>query len=187
MSDPNETTNASQSDVELARERTRQAGIMGWTAGIIGIGAAVALADHPTWPCAAGVAAVAAMVAFVCRAILKVHFEAMWRVRSAILRKIIRGALIVMMLAGWVVFFSFNMHGESNAQHERMVLNVGAFDPWCHWESVTEKSATSSSHHSSSGFHVFTWSFAAVIMAVLCQAALKCIRRWEKSSQDVKA
>ncbi len=58
-------------DVELARERTKQASIVGWTGGLTAFFAVGALATNPTWPVAIGVAALAAMVAFICCGILK--------------------------------------------------------------------------------------------------------------------
>lgn len=71
MNQPSESAGAKPADAGLARERTRQAGIVGWTVGLTAIVAVSALARHPTWPFAFGVAGVAAMVGFVCHSILK--------------------------------------------------------------------------------------------------------------------
>ena len=71
MSETSQATNAGPMELEIARERTKQAEIVGWTAGVTGLGSVYELASHPEWPFAAGVAAVAAMVAFVCHCILK--------------------------------------------------------------------------------------------------------------------
>ena len=70
----NETTQnpaASQPGVEIARERTKQTSIVGWTAGLSVFFAVIALANAPTWPVAIGVAALAMMVTIICCAILK--------------------------------------------------------------------------------------------------------------------
>jgi hypothetical protein len=58
-------------EVELARERTKQASIVGWTAGMSVFFAVGALITNATWPVAVGVSALAAMVALICRGILK--------------------------------------------------------------------------------------------------------------------
>jgi dipeptide/tripeptide permease len=71
MSDSAATPAPTQPDVEIARERTKQASIAGWTGGLSAFFAVGALATNPTWPVAVGVAAVAAMVAFICYGILK--------------------------------------------------------------------------------------------------------------------
>ena len=71
MNDPNEPSTLSRPDLEIVRERTKQAGIAGWTGGLSAFFAAGALATNPTWPMAAGVAAVSAMVAVICHGILK--------------------------------------------------------------------------------------------------------------------
>ena len=68
---PPQTSAASQPEVELARERTRQALIAGWTGGLSVFFAAIALGTAPTWPVAMGVTALAAMVAVICYAILR--------------------------------------------------------------------------------------------------------------------
>ena len=62
---------AQQTEIEVERERTKQLGIAGWTAGMSAFFAAAALSANPTWPVAAGIAAVAAMVAVVCKNILR--------------------------------------------------------------------------------------------------------------------
>ena len=53
-------------EVLLARERTKQAGVAGWTAGLSAFFAVGAAAAEPSWPVAAAVTAVAAMVSVVC-------------------------------------------------------------------------------------------------------------------------
>ena len=58
-------------DVSLARERTKQASIAGYTGGSTAFFAVCALVMNPTWPVAFAVTAVAAMVAFLCYCILK--------------------------------------------------------------------------------------------------------------------
>ena len=55
----------------IARERTKQVGVAGWTAGMTALFECIALSQSPTWPMAFGAAAVAAMVAVVCYFILK--------------------------------------------------------------------------------------------------------------------
>jgi len=52
-------------------ERTKQVTVVGWTAGLSAFFAVGALASSPTWPVAIGIAAIAAMVAVICMAILK--------------------------------------------------------------------------------------------------------------------
>ena len=64
-------TPGQQAEIEVARERTKQLSIAGWTAGLSAFFAVGALSANPTWPVAAGVAAVAAMVAVVCLSILR--------------------------------------------------------------------------------------------------------------------
>ena len=71
MNETPQTSPATQQDVELVRERTKQASIVGWTGGLSVFFAAIALATEPTWPVAIGVTALAAMVAVICHAILK--------------------------------------------------------------------------------------------------------------------
>ena len=66
MSETPPSTPVQPPEVELARERTKQVVAVGWTVGIAAFLAVGALATNPTWPVAVGIAAVAAMVAFVC-------------------------------------------------------------------------------------------------------------------------
>ncbi len=70
MNETQPTTTTSRPDVDIAREHTKQASVVGWTAGLSVFFSVPALFMTPEWPVAAGVAALAAMVAFVCRAIL---------------------------------------------------------------------------------------------------------------------
>lgn len=58
-------------EVLLARERTKQAGAAGWTAGLSAFFAMATAAAEPTWPVAAGITAVAAMVSVVCYLMLR--------------------------------------------------------------------------------------------------------------------
>lgn len=71
MSDTSNPLPVTTPEVLLARERTKQASIAGWTGGITAFFAVGALASTPTWPVAMGVAALAAMVAWICSAILR--------------------------------------------------------------------------------------------------------------------
>lgn len=70
MNDTPDNKPSIQSDVEIARERTKQATVAGWTAGVVGVVALWNLTGTDSWPHAAGVAAVAAMVAYACHRIL---------------------------------------------------------------------------------------------------------------------
>lgn len=56
---------------KAAEDRTKQGTNMGWTMGFTAFFACGTLAAEPTWPAAFGVAAVSAMVAVVCCAVLK--------------------------------------------------------------------------------------------------------------------
>jgi predicted lipid-binding transport protein (Tim44 family) len=71
MNDTPSTSTATPPDVEIAREHTRQASIVGWTGGLSAFFSVGALATSPTWPVAVGVAALAGMVAVICQGILK--------------------------------------------------------------------------------------------------------------------
>lgn len=71
MNETSETSPVTQPEVELARERTKQASIVGWTGGLSVFFAVGALATNPTWPVAIGITALAAMVTFICYGILK--------------------------------------------------------------------------------------------------------------------
>ena len=70
MNDNPDQKPSNQSDVELARERTKQATVAGWTAGVVGVVALWNLAGTDSWPQAAGAAAVAVMVGYACHRIL---------------------------------------------------------------------------------------------------------------------
>ena len=52
-------------------ERTKQVTVAGWTAGVTAVAVGVTMINAPEWPVAFGLSAVAAMVAVVCRGILK--------------------------------------------------------------------------------------------------------------------
>ena len=52
-------------------ERTKQVTVVGWVAGLSAFFSVATLTQSPTWPVAFGIAAIAAMVAVVCHAILK--------------------------------------------------------------------------------------------------------------------
>lgn len=69
MSD-NELKLANLNEVEIARERTKQATVSGWTAGLVGIVVVWQLAGTESWPAAVVAVAVAAMVGYVCHRIL---------------------------------------------------------------------------------------------------------------------
>jgi hypothetical protein len=56
---------------EAEKERAQQMSTAGWTAGLTAFFSLGALASAPTWPTAFGVAAICAMVGFVCLRILK--------------------------------------------------------------------------------------------------------------------
>lgn len=66
----NELKPANPNEVEIARERTKQATVAGWTAGVVGIVVVWQLTGTESWPGAVVAVAVAAMVAFVCHRIL---------------------------------------------------------------------------------------------------------------------
>lgn len=70
MNDNTDIKQAIPNEVELARERTKQATIAGWTAGLVGVVAIWNLSGTDSWPAAAGTTAIAAMVAYVCHRIL---------------------------------------------------------------------------------------------------------------------
>ena len=63
--------NAPTASVEAEKERTKQMSTAGWTAGTTAFFGFNAVALSPTWPTAFGVAAICAMVAFVCLRIIK--------------------------------------------------------------------------------------------------------------------
>ncbi len=71
MSASNESTPIDNTALELARERTKQASIVGWTGGISVFLGGGALASNPTWPVAVGIIALASMIALICHGILK--------------------------------------------------------------------------------------------------------------------
>lgn len=70
MSESTDLKQTNPNEVELARERTKQATIAGWTAGVVGVVAIWNLTGTDSWPQAAGVAAVAVMVGYACHRIL---------------------------------------------------------------------------------------------------------------------
>jgi hypothetical protein len=59
-----------QAPLELSRERTKQASIAAWTAGLSAFFCVGALVSNPTWPVAAGVAAIVGMVMVISVTIL---------------------------------------------------------------------------------------------------------------------
>lgn len=58
------------SAVELAKQRTKQAEVVGWTAGMTALFCACAMTSQPSWPVAVGITAIATMVTVVCFGIL---------------------------------------------------------------------------------------------------------------------
>ena len=66
----NELKQTNPNEVEIARERTKQATVAGWTAGLVGIVVVWQLAGTESWPAAVVAVAVAAMVGYVCHRIL---------------------------------------------------------------------------------------------------------------------
>jgi hypothetical protein len=71
MNDAPENLSANQVQLELAREQTKRVHAVGWTAGLTAFFSVGAMTRDPTWPMAAGVAALALMVTLVCFAILR--------------------------------------------------------------------------------------------------------------------
>jgi amino acid transporter len=71
MNDANQPSPAPEPNKGNETERTKQATVAGWTAGVSAFFALGTLAAQPAWPTAIGVAAVAAMVAAACYFILK--------------------------------------------------------------------------------------------------------------------
>ena len=70
MSENTDLKQTNPNEVELARERTKQATVAGWTAGVVGIVVVWNLTGMDSWPAAVVAAAVAAMVGYVCHRIL---------------------------------------------------------------------------------------------------------------------
>jgi dihydrodipicolinate synthase/N-acetylneuraminate lyase len=71
MNEVAQQTPVAEANKNVDEERTKQVIAAGWTAGLSAFFALGALAASPTWPVAAGVTAVVAMVAVVCYFILK--------------------------------------------------------------------------------------------------------------------
>ena len=180
--------NEPEHELQIAHERTEQARIMGWAAGLTALGAVYALATHPTWPCLIGVVAVAGLFAAVVRVIFPVRLQELWRACPMLLRRVIRGVLLLLILLGWLVFLRFEYHDERNGVRQSMRLDIGAYDPWFHWEQTTEQTTTPGktgmNYHSGSHVQVFSWSFGAVILAVLCQMARTYSRRWDSHARS---
>ena len=70
MSENTDLKQTSPNEVEIARERTKQATVAGWTAGVVSIAVVWQLAGTDSWPAALVAVAVAAMVGYVCHRIL---------------------------------------------------------------------------------------------------------------------
>ena len=180
--------NEPEHELSIAHERTEQARIMGWAAGLTGMGAVHALASHPTWPCLIGVVAVVGLFAAAARVIFPAHLQELWRTRPMLLRKIIRSVLLLLILLGWLVALRFEYHDERNDVRQSMRLDIGAYDPWFHWEKTTEQTTapgkTATSYHSGSHVQVVSWSFGAVILAVLCQVVRTYSRHWDSHARS---
>jgi hypothetical protein len=73
MTEPNENAASVTPSTEIlvARERTKQAGVAGWTAGLSAFFAMVTAGAQPTWPVAAAITAIAAMIAVTCYLMLR--------------------------------------------------------------------------------------------------------------------
>ena len=71
MSDTNQPSKAIQPDLEIARERTKQAKVVAWIAGVFVFFTIPALASNPTWPLAIAVTGMATMVPIIYYGILK--------------------------------------------------------------------------------------------------------------------
>jgi hypothetical protein len=70
MSENTDPIQTNPNEVELARERTKQATVAGWTAGVVSIAVVWQLTGTDSWPAAVVTVAVAAMVGYVCHRIL---------------------------------------------------------------------------------------------------------------------
>lgn len=64
MSD--DTTKTSEPPESTDSQRTKQVSTVGWTAGMFAIIACCVLGNYPSWPMAAGVAALAMMMTVIC-------------------------------------------------------------------------------------------------------------------------
>jgi hypothetical protein len=71
MSEEIETSASRQTDVEIARERTKQVNHVVTIASLTALFGAGVLFCQPVWPVAAGVAALGAMAAAICFFILQ--------------------------------------------------------------------------------------------------------------------
>ncbi len=123
-------------------------------------------------------------------------FQNWWLARGTSARGLGKILLAVIAVVGLLLFTSFNLHGESSvAKGSKTRITVGQPGPWLVWEKLGAPGmttnavgrVTSTSQRAESYVSVFTFSFAAGMLAIYSLSLLSRVSRIEKKERQEKS
>lgn len=120
--------------------------------------------------------------------VMKLFMGNWWLTLSVIVKRIIKGALLLCILYGAFLFCRFGYEhetkGDASGMRDHSSFTIGAPKPWYHWEKtverITSKTGSMGSMHTDSGFDVMTRSFGGGVLCLISSSLIFGIRRREK-------